>query len=434
VTPLPEEWQTTTPGKQFPLGLICLFVALVLNAKVSLRGAAQVLTLLPGHLGLSFRVPDWTSGRGWLLCVGYYKLMRAKEQADDWVWLIDHSHQLGAEKCLLVLGIRLRDLPPAGECLRLEHLEPLEVLPVSSSNGEEVSKQLQTLTTKTGVPRAILRDDGSDLGKGVRLFRKRYPQTLDLYDIKHKSACLLKKTLGADARWSEFQSQVGATKCQLQQTELAFLVPPSARPKARYMNVAEFVRWGEQTLQLVQTPSATVLQHSTAERVEAKLGWLREYETALNEWSDLMDTVGWAEEFVRRDGIYTEAGADLELVLPANSPFASVVQMRRELLDHVSEQAAGARPNERLPGSTEVLESCFGKLKQVEKEQSRSGFTGMLLSLGVLVGKTTTQVVEAALKQCPLKCVYNWCRKRLGKTIQAKRQEAYATTRATKTG
>ena len=41
--------------------------------------------------------------------------MRAKAQADDWVWIIDHTVQLGQEKCLLILGVRLRDLPWAGE-------------------------------------------------------------------------------------------------------------------------------------------------------------------------------------------------------------------------------------------------------------------------------------------------------------------------------
>jgi hypothetical protein len=40
------------------------------------------------------------------------------------------------------------------------------------------------------------------------------------------------------------------------------------------------------------------------------------------------------------------------------------------------------RIGERLPGTTEVLESCFGKLKGLEDGQSKSGFTGLVLSLG----------------------------------------------------
>jgi len=35
--------------------------------------------------------------------------------------------------------------------------------------------------------------------------------------------------------------------------------------------------------------------------------------------------------------------------------------------------------NERLPGSSEVIESIFGKLKYLEKSQSTNGFTGLIV-------------------------------------------------------
>ena len=38
--------------------------------------------------------------------------------------------QIGVEKCLVVLGIRQCDWPPAGTCLALEHLEPLLIEPM----------------------------------------------------------------------------------------------------------------------------------------------------------------------------------------------------------------------------------------------------------------------------------------------------------------
>ncbi|MGH7441635.1 MAG: hypothetical protein ACREKE_03060, partial [bacterium] len=148
-------WQTRACGQQYPVGVVVLFVTLVIDASISMRGAARVLAVVGEQCGLALTVPDWTTGRCWLLRVGYYKLMRAKEPADDWVWFIDHSCQIGADKCLVILGVRLSNLPPPGECLCLEHLEPLEVLPVRSSTGEEVAKQLAAVTAKVGVPRAI---------------------------------------------------------------------------------------------------------------------------------------------------------------------------------------------------------------------------------------------------------------------------------------
>ena len=46
------------------------------------------------------------------------------------LWFADHTVQIGVEKCLVVLGIRQCDWPPAGTCLALEHLEPLLIEPM----------------------------------------------------------------------------------------------------------------------------------------------------------------------------------------------------------------------------------------------------------------------------------------------------------------
>ena len=67
--------------------------------------------------------------------------MRPKEQADDWVWIIDHTVQLGVEKCLLILGVRLSDLS-SDFILKHEDVEPIALYPVTSSNGEVVFQQL----------------------------------------------------------------------------------------------------------------------------------------------------------------------------------------------------------------------------------------------------------------------------------------------------
>jgi hypothetical protein len=414
-------------GQHYPVGVVFLFVTLVVRASVSMRGTARVLAVMHDLCGLALAVPDWTTGRGWLLRVGYYKLTRPKEVADDWVWFIDHSCQTGAQQCLVILGLRLRDLPLPGECLRLEHLEPLEVLPVRSSTQAAVAEQLTAVIAKTGVPRAIVRDGGADLQGGVRLFRSQYPQTADVDDIKHKTATLLRHVLEADERWGAFNRQVGTTKCQVQQTELAFLAPPSQRQKARYMNLAELVRWGVETLDLLERQPAEVRQRVTAERLEAKLGWLRPYRAALAEWSELLAVATVAENCVRLQCLYVGAGWDLARRRPPGLAYASARQLWQEIVKHVAQQAAQVRVGERLPASTEALESCFGKLKQLEKEHNRSGFTGLLLGLGAVMSRTTMEVVQAAQEHCPLKNVWRWCKEKLGDTVQTQRRLAYAT-------
>ena len=47
-----------------------------------------------------------------------------------------------------------------------------------------------------------------------------------------------------------------------------------------------------------------------------------------------------------------------------------------------------------MPGSTEILESSFGKLKEIEGAQSRSGFTSLILLWAALFGATTSQLIR----------------------------------------
>ncbi len=96
------------------------------------------------------------------------------------------------------------------------------------------------------------------------------------------------------------------------------------------------------------------------------------------------------------------------------------------MLAFVEDQSSRARPGERLPGSTEVLESCFGKYKALEKGQSQGGFTGLLASFWALLATATSQTVEQAMRTVPTRTVGEWCRNHLGKTVFAQRREIFA--------
>lgn len=113
----PEAFNLVPSHHQYSIGHITLFVSLVLSAAASFRCASRAIETVIPSLELSLSTPSWFSGRLWLFQLGYFKLTRPKERAGDWVWIVDHTVQLGAEKCLVILGIRLSNLPAPGDCL-----------------------------------------------------------------------------------------------------------------------------------------------------------------------------------------------------------------------------------------------------------------------------------------------------------------------------
>ena len=377
-------------------------------------------------LQLALDAPTWHTGRLWLLRLGYYKLTCPKKKADDWVWIADHTVQIGAEKCLVILGIRLSNLPSVGQCLSHRDVEPIALLPVKKSNKDVVYQQLEASIGKTGVPRLVVGDHGSDLKAGVERFCQKHPETSFVYDIKHKTAAVLKHELACDETWLEFTRLAAQTKNRVQQTPLASLAPPNQRTKARYMNVDVLVRWGQDLLAFLdrqQTEEGTLFD---PEQVQKKLGWIIRFRQPLEEWGELLRLTIVTESFVRQQGLYHDAHLELTERLQYMAHTDRTKRVRTELVAFVAQESAKARPGERLLGSSEVIESVLGKLKRLEQDQAKSGFTGLLLSVGAMVASTTSDVILKALETVPTKKVLAWCKESLGRSVQAKRQQALA--------
>ena len=403
---------------------VLVVVSLVLSAATSLRGAGRALAVMQECAEEVPWSPSWSSTRLWLLRLGYYKLTRPKEQGSDWVWIVDHVVQTGQEKCLMIVGIRLSAVPAVGEYLRQADVEPSAIYPVAQSNGESVYPQLEEARKQPGVPREILSAQGSDLPKGIRQFCQVHPETSCIYEVKHKVAAVLKRELGAPPAWQEFSHVAGQTTQRVQQTALAALAPPRQRRKARYMNAGELVAWGVRRLQYLEEEESQ-RQEWDPQRVEQAVGWVRQYRHEVEPWRQWVEVGTITEQFVKTHGLAAGGAQPLQHRRAAAGTLPRTPHLGAEFVPLMTEEEAKAKAGERLVGSSEVIESIFGKWKPVEGEQARSGLTGLVLALGAIVAPTSADVIKQALTPVPTKTVLTWCREKLGKTVQATRRALF---------
>ncbi len=413
----------------FSLGLIGLFLRIVLAAPASMRSAAALLELFGGYLPYVGPTPCANTGRLWLLRVGLHRLRCEKEKADDWVWMMDHTMQLGPKKCLIIVGIRLEDWEPDRGPLQHEDMTLLNLTPMEQSTGEKVHEQLCAAMEKTGRPRAVVSDGGSDLKRAMEQFREDHPDVRHVLDMKHKNATLLKKELESDERWASFVTQANRCRLGVTQTSLAYLNPPSLKTKARYMNLDTLVRWGRRVLDYLDHPIEVLDEPVDQDKLQEKLGWLRDYGEALQSWAQLLSVVRASEKYVHREGVHPSmSGALKKELLPLVSTAAGD-RLVDGLLGFVAAQTASLSKGERLPGSTEVVESILGKYKRLQSSHSKGGMTAMLLSIGAIVGRQTTSLLTNALESVTVSDVTQWCKTHLGVTIQSQRKRALIATR-----
>lgn len=379
--------------------------------------ASKAMNLFSEKLN-SQETPSWYTGRLWLMRLGYYKLHRPKTQAEDWIWIVDHSVQIGVEKCLMILGIRLKDLPQ-DRALTYQDVEPIDLVPVKESNGNIVYAQLEEAVKKTGVPREIISDHGSDLLSGINHFLEKHLLTCSIYDIKHKTASILKRELENDESWKSFIENCTQTKIQVQQTGLAFLAPPNQRSKSRYMNVDTLVEWGIKALNFIETEKENPNKNLNQEKIKVKLHWLVNFEKKINEWKEMLWVVELTESSIRKKGYTQNMGEILENDLNKFSLCDNANKVKEDLLNFIKQESKKAKADERLLGSSEIIESVFGKQKMLERDQSKNGFTGIILSVGAFLATTTEDIIMEAVTTVKTKTVCRWVKEKIGETVQS---------------
>jgi hypothetical protein len=410
----------------------CRLIALAVNLArlVGLRASESVLKMVWQWLGVQQKIPHWTTIRGWLLRDGVAALKQPHETADDWVWLADHSNQIGQEKALAVLGVRASKLPPPGTALKHEDVRLLTIQPGMHWKRDDMASIYRLLADRYGTPRAVLCDGAVELREGAQSLQTRSPDMVVLQDFKHKAAIFLKGIVGAHPRFLEFHAHLGKTRSAVQQTELAHLTPPSPKPKARFMNLAASLTWATTVLWLLEHPEAKACALFSPQRLEEKLGWLRSFGAELAEWQACQAVVNAGLKFINEQGLYCGAGKAIRQAMGVSSPGAASGRLAERIVAFVTEAEGRLKEGERLPMSTEILESTFSLYKQLERQHSKGGFTSLLASFGSLLRTATAETIRHAFSTTSVQDVRDWTRQNLCVTVTAKRQAAYKEARS----
>jgi hypothetical protein len=405
----------------------------VVQAHTSYRSA---LLLLAAQYGVA--TPCVETVRSWVLRLGLYLLQQLPQRRADWVWIIDHTLQWGTARCLVILGVSQAHLCAHG--FRLGHADvcvlALEV--VEHSDGDVVHRQLTALAERVGVPRQLVSDHGADLAKGIRLFQQEQPGVIDTYDVTHKMACLLKGLLEHDERWQAFVRQCGATGARVRQTVGSFLLPPTLRSKARYMNLEALLNWAER-MQGLLTPAGTTRLAAALEMPEAAacvwwqetFGWLEEFRSDLETWSQYWELVCRAEAQVRAEGLSAAAGQQYRAALPRpRGSDARVPRLAEQIEGFLAAEGGKVATGPALLGSSEIIESVFGSYKQYVERSVWSEIGSNVLLLPVLLVTVTTALLGRALQAVRGREVWAWCREHLGQSRQQRFRQVFGKTPA----
>jgi hypothetical protein len=278
---------------------------------------------------------------------------------------------------------------------------------------------LETAQAEVGEPRLVVSDSGSDIKKAASLFCDGHGQTDWIPDVGHRMARLLEAELKGDPRWEGFLSQAALCRSQCQQTALSPLMPPAQRGKARWMNFQPLVTWG---LNVIHNSKPTWAEPGEFNRL---FGWLNGYEDELSEYCLIMHMGQETCRIIKQGGICLESmGACREML----KEIGRGERLRRHasgIREYLKEVEAKLRPGEKLLGSSDIIESVFGKYKLLLERSPQKAITRLILAIGALTSKRTPELVRQAMEAINMKAVEDWFNQYMGESAGSLRKKAF---------
>jgi hypothetical protein len=405
-------------GHSYSAILISQAVGLVLWANSSFRGAVRSLQVLCEEGAEA--CPSLWSIRNWVLRLGLYELERAKEVGTDWALILDHTIQVGPHKALLILGVRLGDLKAEHFALGHQDVVVLGLEICERSNGEIVLEALERVREQIGEPRLLVSDAGSDIKKAATLFCEHHGHTDWIGDVSHRMARLLEAELIEDPKWESFLSRAAQCRNQCQQTALSPLMPPAQRGKARWMNYQPLVTWG---LNVIQHP---IPSWANAREFKRVFGWLDNYEEELGDCWMMMHLGQETCRIIKAEGIHSESLEKCRQMLKERTEGPRQRRYAEGIREYLIEVDSKLRPGERLLGSSDIVESLFGKYKFLMERSPQKAITRLILAIGALTSRRTPELIREAMEAVKIDSVEKWFRKYIGESARSIRQKAFA--------
>lgn len=406
-------------------------IALGLNLarRIGFRPTVAALEIVFEAFGIEQRVASAETIRTWACRVGIAQLKQPPEKADDWIWMVDHSNQIGCEKVLQVLAIRAKDLPPPGQTLPREKLRTLAVVPGTKWKRDDVRQVYQELQERHGGPAYLLCDAAVELRESADVLKNGEKPTIVLGDFKHFAANALERILNQDDRFKSYLAEMGRSRSQVQQTELCHLAPAAMKTKARFMNLGPVLRWGQMVSYQASHPHSRARAGITAQRFNQKLGWIRGYRDKLETWNRCQRIVQAGLRLINRQGLSQGTAEKLREAFekeregwPACEASDRLVAV---LIEFVQSNESKLAPGQRAWLSTENLESSFGGYKQLEGQQSKGGFTSLVAAMPMLLKRWDSASVRECLSRVSTKQMRTWVESELGQTLTSKRRIAF---------
>ncbi|CEG11401.1 hypothetical protein MSIBF_A1420012 [groundwater metagenome] len=389
-----------------------MLISIKLSTSASFRAIEKIMMIVSSYLVTMNQTPAYSTILTWIQKIGYYKLMKPKEIADDWIIIIDESIKIGQDKLLVILGIRESKIN-FNRPLRYQDLTPLLERLRKSWTGESISKELIELKEEIGTIIYGVGDYGSNIKKGLRL-----ASITHVYDITHKIATVIKSIYEKDKEYKSFTQNMAQMRTKLYQSEEAHIIPPSQRQKSRYQNIGIISAWGMKSLRHLS-------QKTTEEKTTINLKWVEEFEQFIQELNEINQVICKIQKILKYNGLSKDTVKECNQLLDEISNEKGII-FKERLRNYFTDQLELMPTSDKILCTSDIIESSFGKYKNYISDNPMAGITNLALCISAFTSNLDEFELKEALEKTRMSDIKNWTDENIGTTLLKKRREFFS--------
>ena len=406
-----------------------LCVILVIHSVISFRSVPRILNTLVafGIFSVVAWIPHFTSVIHWVLRLGLYRLRVVGPQTQRWIAIIDCSIDVGVQKALVALRVRLDALAKRGNAITLTDVECIGVKIGSHWNGETVQDALDVFFEQSGRPAAILKDGGTDLNKGVACWREenQAKKSAVIEDIGHVAANALKAEFADLKAFEQFLEVASRGSARIRQTVLASFMSPKIRTKGRFQGISRVADWAEKILNLISgagraaEDSVTTGLRRAFEGLSAQRPFIERFQLTCRVTNQVL-------ELLKNEGLnqanYRRAKELLQQLHEGSITRSKIEQWLHRHLGIQNRLGMGQQP---LLVSSDIIESLFGKFKITLQRSPLAEMTALVLTIPALCGSVGPTEVQQALQTVSHADFQTWTKKNVPPTMRQTRSKVF---------
>ena len=355
-------------------------------------------------------IPTHTTVLNWTKKQGISKFREVVfYHQQKWILIADESIQFGNKKLLLVLAVpELRC--EQGMELSYKDLTPL-VLKVSSSwKSEHIASEIQQYIDLKQISYCIS-DTGSNL---VHAFKSL--NCIHIPDINHKFSLIIKSAFENNCNLDDYTKILSSLRAKRSMSKIARIVPPNQRIMNRFMNLTPLFEWGVTMINLLDKNELTEEEKMELSFLESES--LREF---ICDSYQILIGLNYVQQIIKSKG-YSEKSKKEALSRFSNIESKNALKIKRQVALYFEDLSAKAQ-GKTICCSSDIIESCFGRYKEIVKGNKTVGISDLSLCIAAMTGINNLEKTKEAMEMVSIQKMKEWGKKNIAKTLFAEKIE-----------